>query len=213
VGDSEHLGSARGGVVEDALSDTRLLWPPKERKGRGSVAPLFQRLRAYCHESAVTFLPVRVLGELQRLRHVTPQQLQNFLDDSLPGGQCIPDAGGRIIRGGDDALPLGSNAAALIPAPCCSGLPIGSPVRASQMRAVVSSEAVTTRSPLGVEHRGPDTGAVLQRLADRLAGARIPNAGREDADAARELKQSAARHCHIPRPTKSHYGRDPCSNS
>jgi hypothetical protein len=62
------------------------------------------------------------------------------------------------------------------------------------MRAVLSAEAVTTRSPWGsnaaawtlsacdvlargVERRGQDTSCVLQRLTDRRAGARIPDVG------------------------------------
>ena len=46
------------------------------------------------------------------------------------------------------------------------------------MRAVLSSDAVTTRAPVGVEGRGPDLALMLQRLADRLAGAGVPDARR-----------------------------------
>ena len=66
-------------------------------------------------------------------------------------GRGVPDPRRLVIRRGDDALAVGAERRATHSASWpLSGSPIGLPVAASQIRAVLSSDAVTMRLPSGL---------------------------------------------------------------
>ena len=66
-------------------------------------------------------------------------------------GRGVPDARGLVIGGGDDALAVGAEGGGTNRFLMSLRVAISRPVAASQMRAVWSSDAVTTRLPSGLK--------------------------------------------------------------
>ena len=74
--------------------------------------------------------------------------LQGFADRRP--GRRIPHPRGLVSGRGHHPRAVGAERRAVDRSSCCKGLPIGAPVAASHTRAVLSSDAVTTRVPSGL---------------------------------------------------------------
>ena len=80
-----------------------------------------------------------------------------------------------LSGGGDDVAPVGAERGRENGPSCWSGPPTGWLVAASQMRAVPSSEAVTTWRPSGLKAAAQRPSSCWRR-ADRPAGGGVPDA-------------------------------------
>ena len=98
-------------------------------------------------------------------------------DRDLLAGRRIPDAGGLVSRRRDDARPSGLKAAEVTKRRWPRRTAISLPVAASQMRAVLSADAVTMREPSGLKAAEFTHVVVAAQDRDLLGGRGVPDAG------------------------------------
>ena len=177
----------------------------RARCGRSAAAPTGWPVAASHSRTVLSPLPEarRVPSGLNATLDTVSGVAGQRLADGLAGGG-VPQPHRLVGAAGGDAGAVGAERHAASPRPVwpVSGWPMGWPVAASHSRTVLSSLPEARRVPSGLNatlHTA--SGVAGQRLADGLAGGRVPQPHRLVGAAGGEARAvGAERHARTPRP-------------